>query len=161
MRYRDQGAVGALLDEYEKAIEELKALISILTEKELLTIVDAETTDADCRSIQTILAHVVGAGFHYAIAIRNHWGEQLPYDKKVAKDKVLEYLSDLDLMFAYNEALFLEHPHLQLEEHDPSKKILTSWGQRFDVEQLYEHAIVHVLRHRRQIERFLIKLRIT
>ena len=33
--------------------------------------------------------------------------------------------------------------------------IQTGWGQTFDVEQLLEHAVMHVHRHRRQIERFL------
>jgi hypothetical protein len=31
----------------------------------------------------------------------------------------------------------------------------THWGQTYDLEQLLEHAIVHILRHRRQIERFV------
>jgi len=31
----------------------------------------------------------------------------------------------------------------------------TSWGENYDFEQLLEHAIVHILRHRRQIERLL------
>jgi uncharacterized damage-inducible protein DinB len=29
------------------------------------------------------------------------------------------------------------------------------WGVKYDLEQLLEHAIVHVLRHRRQIEKLL------
>ena len=37
--------------------------------------------------------------------------------------------------------------------------IKTEWGQEYDFEQLLEHAIVHILRHRRQIERFLIKIK--
>ena len=61
-------------------------------------------------------------------------------------------------MFQYNEKLFEDYPDLKIEESDPQKKIKVRWGQYYDVEQLFEHAIVHVLRHRRQIERFLIKL---
>ena len=30
-------------------------------------------------------------------------------------------------------------------------------GQSYDAEQLLEHAIVHILRHRRQIEKFKIQ----
>ncbi len=33
--------------------------------------------------------------------------------------------------------------------------IQSRWGVRYDLEQLLEHAIVHVLRHRRQIEKLL------
>ena len=45
-----------------------------------------------------------------------------------------------------------------MEENDPSKKIKVRWGQLYDPEQLMEHAIVHILRHRRQIENFLEQL---
>ena len=34
-------------------------------------------------------------------------------------------------------------------------KMQVRWGPTYDFEQLFEHAIVHVLRHRRQIDRFL------
>ena len=35
------------------------------------------------------------------------------------------------------------------------------WGVRYDLEQLLEHAVVHILRHRRQIEKFIQQGRIT
>jgi hypothetical protein len=35
----------------------------------------------------------------------------------------------------------------------------TRWGVDYNIDQLFEHAIVHVLRHRRQIEKFLLKFR--
>ena len=59
-------------------------------------------------------------------------------------------------MFNYSEKLFQDYPNLNLEEKKANKKILMRWGQLYNVEQLFEHAIVHILRHRRQIERFLI-----
>ena len=62
-------------------------------------------------------------------------------------------------MFQYNVQLFDDYPTIPLEEYDNEKKILVRWGQRYDVEQLIEHAIVHILRHRRQIEKFLLKIR--
>ncbi len=61
-------------------------------------------------------------------------------------------------MFRYNVSFFDDHPDIALEEFDNDKKIKVRWGQKYDVEQLFEHAIVHVLRHRRQIERYIIKL---
>ncbi len=158
--YRDRGAVGALLDEYEKALGELSALVSTLTQEELVTVVDKETRDADCRSIQTILTHVVSAGYYYATAVMQKHGKQQELKEKKLRASAAEYLEDLSDMFAFNEKLFDDFPNLQLENHKEEDKILTLWGQRFDVEQIYEHAIVHILRHRRQIERFLIKLRI-
>jgi len=58
-------------------------------------------------------------------------------------------------MFRYNESLFQDYPNLKLEEMDSSKKMTVRWGQQYDVEHLLEHAIVHILRHRRQIQKFI------
>lgn len=158
-KYRDNGAVGALLDEYEKAILELQALIENLNPFELTTIVDTKTTDLDCQSIQTILSHVVYSGYAYAIYIRQSKGENIDFPDKILLPTIKAYQAAISAMFKSNEQLFIDYPNLKLKEHDNSKKMLTNWGQSFDAEQIIEHAIVHILRHRRQIERFLIKLR--
>lgn len=158
-KYRDNGAIGALLDEYEKSISELKNVIINVTPSELIKVVDEETKDEDCRSIQTILSHVIESGYAYVIEIRKSLGEELRYENKELLSSVEEYAIALDSMFLFNENLFQEYPQIKLEEHDLSKKFQVRWGQTFDVEQLVEHAIVHVLRHRRQIERFQLKLR--
>ena len=156
--YRNNGAIGALLDEYEKAIKELKLVIQNITTNDLILIVDHETKDEDCKSIQTILSHVVGAGYNYVIAIRKWLGEELEYKNKESLYSVIDYNFALDRMFEYNEKLFNEYPKIQLEEYQSNKKINVIWGQQYDVEQLFEHAIVHILRHRRQIERFKDKI---
>jgi len=64
----------------------------------------------------------------------------------------------LEAAFAFTEHTFLSHPDIELETLESEQKICVRWGQLFDVEQLMEHAIVHILRHRRQIEKFLIAL---
>jgi len=158
-KYRNNGAIGALLDEYEKALFELRNVLNTITDKELVVIADAETSDPDCASIQSILTHVIRAGYNYAIVIRKSFDEQIEYKKGETFETISEFQDALPNMFRYNEMLFIDYPNLKLEEKIPKKKITTSWGQQYDVEQLYEHAIVHILRHRRQIERFIIKLR--
>lgn len=158
-QYRDNGAIGALLDEYEKAILELQTLIENLSSNELKTIVDTKTTDLDCHSIQTILSHVVHSGYAYAIYIRQSKGENIAFPDKILLPTIKAYQQAINTMFKSNEQLFVDYPNLKLEEHDNRKKMLTNWGQSFDAEQIIEHAIVHILRHRRQIERFLIRLR--
>lgn len=156
-KYRDQGAVGALLDEYEKAVLELKDLIKNLSHEALTKIVDHETNDHDCRSIQTILTHVISAGYGYIIYCRNDQGEKLDKKNKELLDNIDSYLNGLDQMFTYNVQFFKDYPHVKLEEYDCKLKMKTSWGQIYDVEGIMEHAIVHILRHRRQIERFILK----
>lgn len=152
--YRNNGAIGALLDEYEKSIIELKNVILNLTTPELTKIVDAETKDEDCKSIQTILSHVVESGYTYVIEIRKSLGENINYTSKNLLSSTHEYAVALDKMFAYNEKLFEDYPNIKLEEYDSTKKFEVRWGQKYDVDQIFEHAIVHILRHRRQIEKF-------
>jgi uncharacterized damage-inducible protein DinB len=155
------GAIGALLDEYERAIDDLKVVLTEVSDEDLKTIVDAETTDEDCRSIQTIMGHVVRSGYGYAIYIYRHLGENYDFRTTVLRATSQEYCDDIDAAFQFNVALFEKYPNLNLEEFENEKKILTRWGQIFDYDQLLEHAIVHVLRHRRQIERYKIKLKST
>lgn len=159
-KYRNNGAIGAILDEYQKALDELIAVIRRLTAEELTTVVDANTKDEDCRSIQTILSHIVQSGYTYVVEIRKWLGEEVEYREKELYTSVDEYERALQEMFLYNEALFVDHPNIVFEQDDYNKKIHVRWGQYYDVEQLYEHAIVHILRHRRQIEKFKIGLKI-
>jgi uncharacterized damage-inducible protein DinB len=153
------GAIGALLDEYERAIDDLKFVIIDVSDEDLATIVDAETKDVDCHSIQTIVAHVVSSAYGYAIYMHKHLGENMEFMPKINRNSSEAYCQDLDAAFQFNLALFEKYPNLKLEELDNDKKILTRWGQIFDYDQLLEHAIVHILRHRRQIERFKIQLK--
>ncbi len=157
-KFRENGAIGALLDEYEKSVEELKEVIRLISSKQLIAIVDPDTKDPDCYSIQTILRHVIGAGFGYIEIIRNHLGESVERPSIPASENIQDYVVGLDKMFAFNVQFFEDYPNVELEQYDANLKMVTHWGQRYDVEQLIEHAICHVLRHRRQIERFLIKL---
>ena len=157
MCIRDR-AYGALLDEYERALADLKTVISSIPEDQLVTIVDHDTNDVDCRSIQSILAHVVQSGYTYAIAIRKHEGEELDYREKIQLNSAAEYILALDRMMDYNIKMMDDYPDMNIEESDNTRKLITRWGQMYNVDQLLEQAIVHILRHRRQIERFLIKL---
>ncbi|MGB1270042.1 MAG: DinB family protein [Flavobacteriaceae bacterium] len=157
-KYRNNGAIGALLDEYEKSVRELKCVILNLTASELIKIVDEETNDKDCKSIQTILSHVVESGYTYVIEIRKSLGENVNYFNKDVLSSTQEYAIALDKMFAFNEKLFEDYPNIKLEEYNSSDKFKVRWGQKYDVEQLLEHAIVHILRHRRQIEKFKLAI---
>jgi hypothetical protein len=156
--YRE-GAIGALLDEYERAILYLSQIITDLTDDELITIVDDKTTDSSCRSAQSVLAHVVSSGYAYAMDIRQLSGEQIDYPDDVFRTTVSDYQKDLVDFFIFTVDTFKKITDKQLEQFDNEKKIMTSWGQVYDIEQITEHSILHVLRHRRQIEKFKILLR--
>lgn len=150
--YRD-GAVGALMDEYERAARELRLLIGRMSEDDFVRVVDPETEDEACRSVQAIVSHVVGAGYGYADLLRKSFSMPSTRPPKALLSH-RESLEQLDAALAYT-AETLEGRWLMTDEELAAVVIDSGWGVRYDAEQLLEHAVVHVLRHRRQIEKFM------
>lgn len=152
------GAIGALLDEYQRAIADLQQTIADISDEELVTIADSKTSDTRCKSVQTILSHVVSAGRGYAVYIRQLTGQKIEYPNGIFRLTINDYKKDLDDLFIFTVDTFKNIQENELEQFDSDKKIMTFWGQVYDIEQITEHAIVHILRHRRQIEKFKIFL---
>ncbi len=148
-----QGAVGALLDVYEQAISDLKKAIEDIPDNALTIIIDPQTTDENCKSLQTILSHVVHSGYGYATVIHNLKGYNDTRQGKTYHLTIKEYVEDLTQIFTYTENIFKEIKDTELEQFDNLSKIKTGWGQFYDIEQMVEHAIVHILRHSRQIDK--------
>lgn len=148
-----QGAVGALLDIYEQAISDFKKVIESIPDDALTIIINPQTTDENCKSIQAILSHVVSSGYGYATSIHNLKGNNIKRQDKVFHLTIKNYLQDLTNVFTFTEIVFKEIQDTELEQFDNSLKIKTGWGQWYDIEQMTEHAIVHILRHKRQIEK--------
>ncbi|HEU4789737.1 MAG TPA: DinB family protein [Flavobacterium sp.] len=157
---KSKNAVNALLSEYRKVIMELQNVIQNISDEKLVLAITPETNNEDCKSIQTILAHVVNSGYAYCVYIRNLRDATIKRPKKEIRKSVEEYKEDLNNVLLYTYETFDTIYDNDLENFNESKKIKTSWGQIYDIEQLFEHAIVHVLRHRRQIENFKTTLEI-
>lgn len=152
------GALGALIDEYERAAAELIALIHSITDAEYEVVVDAETSDDDCHSIQTMMAHIVGSAHGYAGHIRTQFGLESKMLGKPLFPRA-EFASRLQTALAETAAIFEGKWEMTKAEADALVPIKTRYGGTYDLEQMLEHTIVHILRHRRQSERFLQKLR--
>lgn len=151
------GAIGSLLDEYERAVLELKSVAENVARDDYTRIADPDTADLDCRSIETIMNHVVRAGFGYARSIR----ERLALDFSPVEHRLIPpdaIGAELEKMFAATAAIFAERP-ATTDAEITELPIAASWGVTYNIDQMLEHAIVHVLRHRRQIEKFLLKFR--
>ncbi len=151
---KNKNAVNALLDEYHKAVRELQSVIGNVQNIQLTAIIDPLTENPDCKSIQTVLAHVVASGYSYCVYIRNLKDPNAQRPPRINRETVQEYCKDLDAVLQYTDETFAEIFDDELEVFESDKKMHTSWQQEYDIEQLMEHAIVHILRHRRQIERF-------
>lgn len=147
------GPIGALMDEYERAAAELRRLVERIPPEDFARVVDPQTEDDACRSVQTILSHVVGAGYGYADYLRGVFSlpSARPPKKLLSHPESLE---QLDAVVRYT-AETLEGQWEMTDEEITGAVIHSGWGATYDAEQLLEHAIVHVLRHRRQVEKFI------
>ena len=153
------GAIGALMDEYERAAGELGRLVEQIPDDDFVRVVDSETEDEDCRSVQTIMSHVVRAAYGYADYIR----EQLSIGSTRPQPRLLsrrESLGQLEAALGYTVETLDGRWEMSAEEI-AGIVIKTRWGPVYDAEGMLEHAIVHLLRHRRQIEKFIWQGRIT
>src|SRR5574341_1216582 len=151
-----KGGVGAMMDEYERAAGELKNVLGRASEEQFNRIVDTQTKDVDCRSIQTIITHVVRAGYGYADYIRQWFSiastrpESVPVLHAEAVEKI-------DAVLDYTVQT-LDGKWEMRDEEIESLAMKVGCGPTYNLEQLLEHAIVHILRHRRQVERFLLEM---
>ena len=147
-----KGAVGALMDEYERAAAEFRSRIAGLSEEQYTRLVDAEAADENCRSPQTIMSHVVAAGYGYANYIRDAFSRE----KDSPERRLLghaESMQEFDAMLAYTVAT-LDGKWVMPDDQIEAVSMTVRWGPTYDLEQLLEHAIVHILRHRRQIDKW-------
>ena len=139
------------MDEYERATADLILLVDQSSEADYVRVLDPETRDEDCRSMQTIVTHVVRAGYGYANYIRSVFSisSASPPDALFSRD---EAVARIESMLVYTAETLSGRWEMSDQEMDEIK-IDTKWGMTYNLEQLLEHAIVHILRHRRQIER--------
>ena len=150
--YRN-GAIGAMMDEYERAANELKDIMARIPQDEFGRILDPSTEDEDCRSVQTIISHVINAGYSYADYIRGIYSMASNRQPRMLVSYP-EYLRHLDMMLSYTVQT-LEGRWELTQNELMNVRIASRWGVQYDFEQLLEHAIVHILRHRRQLEKFV------
>ena len=121
-----KGPIGALMDEYERAASELRRLVEQIPEEEVVRVVDAETEDDDCRSVQTIMSHVVNAGYGYADYLRGVFSipSARPPKRLLSRQESLELL---DAMLVYT-AQTLEGRWEMTDEEVAGAVINSGWG---------------------------------
>ncbi len=148
MKTYRKGATGALTDEYEKALIELQALLSGISNAEFIAIKNPSLSD-NSQSIRNIITHVIRSGYLYANYIRNRFGEEV-FANEFKIETTEDAINNLEYMFLYTEVTLKDKGYLS--HNDMMHLIIkTSWTT-YDLEAIIEHAIVHILRHRRQIQ---------
>ena len=151
-----KGAIGALTDEYEKALEELKTLLIKIPDAEFKKAYNKEV-DTDFQSVSNLVLHMINSGYVYANHIRKRFGNSFIVPE-IEITKTEQGIFELDKMFEYTVETFEDKWHLTFDEL-MNTIIKTSWTT-YDLEAIIEHGIVHILRHRLQIEKMVVKYEI-
>jgi len=148
-----KGAIGALTDEYEKVLNELKDLLLQIPDAEFQKVCNKKT-GRDFQSVRNIVLHLINSGYGYANYIRKRFGDKYVVPK-IEIERTEQGISELEKMFEYTVETFEDKWHLTYKEL-MNTIIKTSWTT-YDLEAITEHAIVHILRHRLQIEKMIAK----
>jgi len=148
-----KGAIGALTDEYEKALDELKVILLKISDDKFKKI-NEKTSEQDFQSIRNIILHIISSGYVYANHIRKRFGDNyIVPELEINSTEQAKF--KLNEMFEYTVETF-QDKWLLTDEELLNTIIKTSWTT-YDLEALIEHSIVHILRHRLQIEKMIIK----
>lgn len=148
------GPFGALMDEYARAAEDYCRVV----ENFELARFDAArpSNDPNTVSPRAICLHVVGAAHRYANYIRQARGVDF-VERYEADPARLHSPRDVRALLA--EATVLTERTVEpllkaTEEEMQALSFTVRWGPRYDPEMILEHAVCHLLRHRRQLERW-------
>ncbi|MEW6654962.1 MAG: hypothetical protein AB1394_16055 [Bacteroidota bacterium] len=148
------GNIGALMDEYERASLDLRRIILSFPQEEFVKILDDETEDEHCRSVQAIMHHVISAGYIYLNQIYIFLKqEQITTNYEISSPK--SAIEEFDKMLSLTSEA-VKNNFVINHEDVLAARTKTYWGL-YDIEMMFEHAIVHILRHRRQIEKLTKK----
>ena len=147
------GSMRAILDEYARAIRDFEQVLRALPTERY----EARTTlaDKDFANVRDILNHTIGAAHNYV----NYLADALDGVDRGYQKREFPHGNASEAMASLWEAFgrmvdLLERIKDWTDDQQGQLKFVTRWKQTYDVEQMLEHAIVHILRHRRQLERW-------
>lgn len=148
------GMFGALMDEYARAADGYCRAIEGVTAEAFGR--EFASEDPDTVSLRAVARHTVAAARGYADYILRARG--MTADAKAAMGPVaVEAPADvrpqLVQALRYTEKALEGMHELQWKEV-AALTFQVRWGPVYDPESMLEHAIVHLLRHRRQVERW-------
>jgi hypothetical protein len=148
------GTFGAIMDEYARAAEDFCRVIEGLEIDRFRRV--RASVDPDTVSLQAICTHAVRAAHRYADYILKARNMLYVETFELAADALT---SPADLRGLLREMLQYTEDAVEGLDKLPEEElaVLTfpvRWGPIYDPEMILEHGIVHLLRHRRQVERW-------
>jgi|SRR5579864_7378093 len=148
------GPFGALMDEYARAAEDFCRVV----ERFDLARFDGErpSNNPSTVSPRAICLHVIGCAHLYAHDIRKARGVDF-VERYEADPARLHSPRDVRTLLTEGIVLTEETVEPLLRATGQAIQALSftvRWGPRYDPEMMLEHAVCHLLRHRRQLERW-------
>jgi hypothetical protein len=148
------GPFGALMDEYARAAVDFLHVLEAFDGTRFGS--EKAKNDEDTRTPRLVAYHVVSCARRYADYIRKARG--LPFEERYVGDPA-EYRVPADTRPRLRAALRYTEGALEgfYDADDAALEAASfhvRWGPRYDPEMLLEHAVCHLLRHRRQLERW-------
>ena len=145
----------ALAEENETARRALYTLLPRFSPETLAT-GNVETED----NVRGILCHVTFAIYSYSCWMRRVRGLLDPAVEQKEKAAFLDRVRSLTSATEFDEASRWASAHYYETLADVKKDELeqehkSNWGETISIELMMEHALVHLLRHRRQLQIFL------
>lgn len=138
------------MDEFARAAENLCATVEAIPQDLFLR--QVPSPDPDLASIQAISVHVIRAAHAHANYIRKARDLSSTPTPEIDIATPAELRPLLAVELRYMEGA-LEGLYEAPEEVFTRLTFQVRWGPTYDPEMMLEHTIVHLLRHRRQIER--------
>jgi hypothetical protein len=148
------GPFGALMDEYARAAEDFCRVVEGFDPARFNA--ERPSNDPNTVSPRAICLHVIGAAHRYAHYIRKARG--VDFVERYDVDPT-QLHSPQGVRTLLTEGILLMEetvePLLNATEQDvQALSFAVRWGPRYDPEMILEHAVCHLLRHRRQLERW-------
>lgn len=147
------GSLRAILDEYARAIRDYETVMLSLSDERYTA--KTSLSDEEFPSIREIAGHVAGSAHSYAYHVNTALDKlDGPIPRRVVEAGTREEAV---------EAVWEAFDHMvevlgRIKDWDDNQqaavRFVSRWKQPYDIEQMLEHAIVHILRHRRQLERW-------
>jgi hypothetical protein len=148
------GPFGALMDEYARAAEDFCRVAERFDIDRFVG--KRPSKNPNTESPWTICLHVVGAAHRYAHYIRKVRGVDFverydPNPARLSDPKDVRALLAEGIRFTEDTV----EPLLGATEQEiQALSFPVRWGPTYDPEMIIEHGVCHLLRHRRQLERW-------
>ena len=148
------GPFGALMDEYARAAGDFCGVVESFDPARFVA--ERASNNPSTVSPHAICVHVCGAAHRYAHYIRKARGVDFVERYELDPSRLA---SPQDVRGLLAEAIIMTESTVEpllgaTEEEIQALSFPVRWGPRYDPEMIVEHAVCHLLRHRRQLERW-------